>query len=214
MKLLVIDDHPIFRQGLTAALQTVFVDVIVDEADSVMAAMQDIENKADPELILLDINLGQENGLAQLHVIQQYIPGVPIVIISATQEPWQIQWAVERGAKGFIPKSSSVALVSNALQLVLGGREYWPQLLAKDIESTSLPPPNLLTSRQVEVLALMAKGFPNKNIAVSLGICSTTVRAHVTDILKALHAMNRTEAVYNAIRKGWLTQGKLTNKPD
>lgn len=205
MKLLLIDDHPLFRQGLIAALQSLVADTSISEACSVCEALQSNTNSDPFDLILLDIELEVENGLEQLPMLRQRMPGIPVVIISASEDRGPLMQAIEHGAKGYIPKSSTAEVIASAIQLVLSGGIYLPlfslqsdKLEVSDKVRQSLSN-SLLTNRQIDVLKCLAKGLPNKKIAKDLGIAETTVRAHVTDILRALNAENRTEAVYNAM---------------
>jgi DNA-binding NarL/FixJ family response regulator len=201
-KFLVVDDHALTREGVRLALGALGEDVTVLDAASVDAALAAIDRHRDVDLVLLDIGLAGADGFSLLRELRRDKSTVPVVVLSGTEQRDQVLKALDLGALGFIPKSSSVEIMLQAVRLVLAGGTYIPQ--------QALPSPRTakkeaagghrlaiegLTERQRQILALMAQGKPNKLIADDLDISEATVKAHITDILRALGVTNRTQAV-------------------
>jgi len=206
MELLLIDDHPLFRKALCRALWELAEDLRVHEAASVAEALTILDENTALDLVLYDWRLPDGGGLQGLLAICQLLPSTPVVVVSANEDPDVIANALGAGARGYIPKSASIGVINSALQLVLEGETYVPSVtLGHGHRPESLPPQEgLLTARQAEVLSLLAEGYANKRIALSLDIAEATVRVHVSDILHGLHVENRTEAVVKARRLGLL----------
>jgi len=212
MKILVIDDHALIREALCGVLKELKKDVTIAEAANWHRASQEIERGVDLDLILLDLNLPDRDGFDILTEMRVRYPAVPVVVLSARQDPPSVAKALDLGALGFIPKSAPREVMLSALNLVFSGGMYIPPEIlgrpeAVPLESSVRPAgperrksvPDLgLTDRQMEVLALMMEGRSNKAICRALGLAEPTVKNHVTAILKALKAANRTEAVIAA----------------
>lgn len=204
MKFLVVDDHALTREGVRLALGAFGEDVEVLDAGSADPALALIVMHPDIDLVLLDIGLPGVSGFALLAELRRTRNSVPVVVISADEDRDQVLRALELGALGFIPKSSSVEVMLHAIRLVLAGGTYVPrQVLAPPpVSRAPLHPAagdrralDRLTLRQSQILALMAKGKPNKMIAEELAITEATVKAHVTEIFRVLGVTNRTQAV-------------------
>ncbi|MHB8455336.1 MAG: response regulator [Acidiferrobacterales bacterium] len=206
MNILLVDDHPLFRSGIAAALAELAESARSVEADSCEQALHLINGGAEFELILLDLNLPGMDGLTGLTKLRDATPATPIVILSATDHAAKIRQALHAGAKGYIPKSSGREIILSALRLVLSGGVYLPLTLMQISPPTVYPVDNAdgaeLTARQQEVLQLMARGKSNKEIAHALGMAENTVRVHVAAILKYLDVQNRTEAGFAAFNRG------------
>lgn len=217
MKILIVDDHPLIREAVRHVLAQFDRDVQVFDADSCSAAAEQIDAHQDLDLVLLDLSLPGSSGLSALESLREQFPTVPVVVLSARDDPGVVVGALDAGAMGFIPKTSSNELMISALRLVFSGGVYVPpQAISSgphddhavpDPRSETLPPgmsPSEigLTERQTEVLALMLQGKPNKVICRDLNLAEGTVKIHVTAILKALGASNRTQAVIAASRLG------------
>jgi two-component system, NarL family, nitrate/nitrite response regulator NarL len=204
MNVLLIDDHPLFRQGLRAMLERMDAKARVVEADSCEAALALGERqRASLDLILLDLALPGMNGIDALERFRESFSTTPVVIISASYDAHHVKQAIDRGAQGFIPKSTPPDVLMSALRLIFSGGVYVPvsamqkgALGGRDAQASDL------TAAQSRVLSLMARGHPNKAIANVLDISDNTVRAHVSAILRSLNVTNRTEAVAIALQMG------------
>jgi len=199
VKILVADDHALIREAFRHLLSGQVSGVTVLEAGDSEATYQLIEHHPDLDLVLLDLRLPGTGGLAMLEKLRADHPTLPIVVVSALEDPGTVRSALARGAMGFIPKSSSNEVMLNALRLVLsGGRYLPPEILAGD-GSAAAPPSSMdqvhLTDRQREVLALMVQGKSNKHICRELGLAEATVKIHVTAILRALRVTSRAQAI-------------------
>jgi DNA-binding NarL/FixJ family response regulator len=211
MKVLVVDDHVLIREALRGVLKKLNGRATVLEAPDSSEAMRQIAENPDLALILLDLNLPDRNGLEVLADLRSRYPAIAIVVLSGFKDRANIVRALDLGAMGFIPKTAQRDVMVNALRLVLSGGIYIPPEILARAEAASLAvqerpasPGQLgLSERQVEVLALMMQGRSNKAICRALDLAEPTVKNHVTAILKALNATNRTEAVIAASALGW-----------
>jgi DNA-binding NarL/FixJ family response regulator len=214
MKVLVVDDHPLVRDALRGHLQTLEVGAEVLEARSGTEALQLVDRHPDLDLLLLDLSLPGMNGFSTLTVVRERHPEIPVAVLSATQDRETVLNALDRGAMGFIPKSSAVPVMLSALRLVLSGGVYLPPELlgpsAAPLDSLGPAPTPAdlgLSERQAQVLALIIQGKPNKIISRELGLAESTVKTHVTAILRALKVANRTQAVLAVGRIGMRLDG-------
>jgi len=209
MKFLVVDDHALIRDALRGVLIALRADATVLEASSSRQALGIADGNTDIELVLLDLGLPDASGFETLAQLRRRHPEMAVVVLSASQKREDITRALQLGAQGFIPKSATREVMLGALEFVFAGGVYIPpEILAPDPSSSvqaedaerALPPMRDLglTARQREVLALMMQGKSNKAICRSLDVAEPTVKNHVTAILKALNASNRTEAVVAA----------------
>jgi len=207
MKILVTDDHALFREGLRYVLMQLEHDVQVLEAGDCDAAVRIAHAHRDLNLILLDLAMDGLQGIDSFNLLRARVPQVPIVIVSASEDRGLVQQTLDRGAHGYIPKSSTGKTMINALHLVLSGGIYLPPTLLdtpvhSDPEAKTEPPdrqPSLgLTLRQLDVLSLLCKGMSNKTICRILEVSEGTVKRHVTEILRKLNVSNRTQAVMTA----------------
>jgi two-component system, NarL family, nitrate/nitrite response regulator NarL len=215
MNILLVDDHTLFREALVHVLKQLDAGVLIREATNAEEAAQLIARLKNLDLILLDIDLPGLDGLTALPELRELAPTVPIVVLSGSESATHVNRALENGAIGYVPKSSSSHEMLAALRIILDGEIYIPPRLIGKISTpllganpllTSEPATALLTSRQIEVLALMTQGLPNKSIARSLNVAEGTVKLHVAAILRALGARNRTDAVILATRLGVISE--------
>lgn len=213
MKVLVVDDHPLIRQALLVVLRQLDSDLEVLEAGACHDALALAESNNDLDLVLLDIHLPGVSGLDALQSFRERVPAVPVVVISASEDPDDVTRALDSGAMGFIPKSQSSQVMINALRLVLAGGVYLPPEMVRHAPRSgaarTAPPASGtsyrdigLTERQAQVLALLIQGKPNKLICRDLDLAEGTVKIHITAILKALKVSNRTQAVIEVSRLG------------
>ena len=200
MRYLVVDDHEIVRGGL-AALLSAHGGVTTDQAASGTAMFELLARHDDVAMILLDLRLAQEDGLALLATLRDVHPDVPVVMFSGSEAVDDVRAALRLGARGYIPKSAHADTILAALDLVAAGQVYAPPLLA-DVPSD--PPGNAgaLTARQLEILRLLDADLPNLEIAYRLQISESTVKAHVTAIFRALGVVSRRQAARAAHRRG------------
>jgi DNA-binding NarL/FixJ family response regulator len=200
--LLIADDHPLFRAALLRAVTDAVDDMTVSEADSFGGVVERLEAQ-ELDLLLLDLHMPGNHGLAGLASIRALRPGLAIVIVSANSEISIIRRALDLGAAGYLPKSSSVADLREALLSVLNGERWAPPQLRAAVESASSAPGDVmlakrvasLSAHQFRILGLVAEGLLNKQIADRMGIQLRTVKAHMTRIMERLGVRNRTQAV-------------------
>lgn len=207
MHILLVDDHTLFREALLHVLKQLDSNVLVHEAANASEAAYLISHMRNLDLVLLDIELPGTDGLTALPELRELAPTVPIVVLSGSETSQHVQSALDKGAVGYIPKSSSGHEMLTALRIVLQGDIYLPPRLLGKLDAGladngNATPQNALTARQIEVLELMSKGLPNKSIARNLNLAEGTVKLHVAAILRALGVSNRTQAVTEATRLG------------
>lgn len=208
MKILLVDDHPLFLEGIRMVLKQLDEAASIQCSGSCEEALTQIDDSHD--LVLLDINLPGMSGLDGLQRLRSQAPATPLVVMSASEDRSKVLRAIELGAKGYIPKSSTPDVILTALQLVLSGGVYLPMAVLDEVNSSQSKTENAegqtLTPRQVEVLKLMAEGHSNKAIGNHLSMAENTVRVHVSAILRFLDVSNRTEAGLAATRMGLLAE--------
>jgi DNA-binding NarL/FixJ family response regulator len=211
-KILIADDHPLFRDAICGVIQSAFEGAEIIETENLENALEIAKQDDELDLVLLDLNMPGMNGLNGLISIRNEAPTIPVVIVSAEDEKQVVLQAITCGAVGFISKSSPRAQMTEALQQILNGNVYLPpdiirqsseqdsrrnrrQLMQKDVPTELL---QSLTRRQLLVLERMVKGESNKQIAYNLNIAETTVKAHVSAILSKLGVHNRVQAILAA----------------
>lgn len=197
MKVLVVDDHAVVRQGLAVLLTGgAGEEVTVLEAGNAEEALRIVQEHDDLDIALLDLMLPDSGGLALLHEIRKVRSHVPAIVISASEDPRDAQRALQSGALGYMPKSASPTTLISAIRMVLGGDLYLPPLL---LQPASRGHQDVaLTQRQQETLAYLAKGYPNKIIAEEMGLSEKTVKAHLTALFRELNVSNRAQAIETA----------------
>jgi DNA-binding NarL/FixJ family response regulator len=207
MKLLVVDDHPLFRDGLAALLRQANPDTQVLQACDSEAGMAMAQATGDLDAVFVDLMMPGLAGEAAVKEFARRRPELPVIVLSSSENPSDVKRVLKAGALGYIPKSASAQTVLSALQLVLTGNIYVPPLLAGAADSTATEQntaaptsSSALTERQVEVLKQLRHGHSNKEISNRLGIAEKTVKAHVAAIFRALNVVNRTQAA-NAARE-------------
>jgi DNA-binding NarL/FixJ family response regulator len=201
MKILIVDDHPLFRAGFHAVLEQSTLEAGVLSVSSVTEALQTLQRDPDIGLVLLDVHLrGGDDGFNALKVIGQKFPTTACIMISGDEQHGVAARAVSAGASGFIPKSFTADEMIVAIQKVLAGDVFVPA--TADLSGTA--DTNGLTLRQLEVISMLGRGFSNKEIARALDVAERTVKAHVSAVFEALNVRNRTQAVLVAQRRGFL----------
>jgi DNA-binding NarL/FixJ family response regulator len=204
-KLVIADDHPLFRGALREAVSGLFAGVEIAEAGSFDEVSHFLERGADVDLILLDLTMPGVRGFSGLMYLRAQYPSVPIVIVSANDDPAVIRRCMNFGASGFIPKTLGVEAMRLAISWVLKGGVWTPPDVdlgaGADAESAALMARlATLTPQQVRVLMMLSEGLLNKQIAYELGVSEATVKAHVSAILLKLGVESRTQAVISAAK--------------
>ena len=204
MNFLIVDDHGIFRSGLKIILTDIYPSATILEANCAQDTLQIASENHDIDLAFIDLNLPDSSGVDLLKQLQKEFRTLPCAIISADDRAATIRTALANGALGYIPKSANNAIIISAIQLVLSGGIYAPHELLESAPDSALSnPTNMttkinLTSRQKEVLHLIAKGMANKQICEQLTIAPGTTKAHISAIFNELKVTSRTLAIARA----------------
>ena len=203
MKILVIDDHGLFREGLCHVLNELDAAMQILEAADFDRAWNYVNTNPDLDLVLLDLQMPGKDGFSALDSFTKHYPAIPVVIVSASNQRSDVQRALDAGAMGFIPKESTSKIMLGALRLILDGGIYVPSNLSQH-ELTTVTDANKhgLTPRQLDVLLFLAQGCSNKEIAARMSLAEATVKMHITAIMKALGVTNRTQAAMAAEKLG------------
>jgi DNA-binding NarL/FixJ family response regulator len=196
VKILIVDDHALFRAGLRMLLGAIGHNVSVVEAATVAEALATIAQHSDIELCLLDLSLKNEHGFTAIEHIKNTAPHVAVVVVSGSEDSATIRSCIDAGAMSFIPKSVAPEVLTLALQRVLAGAVYLPDQVVSALAAS--PPPVALTARQEQVLQGLSRGLPTKLIARELELSEHTVKEYIAIIFQALGVHNRTEAVIKA----------------
>jgi DNA-binding NarL/FixJ family response regulator len=212
---LIADDHPLFRGALREAVAGIFVDAAVTEAGNIEEVTEVLERGGEVDLILLDLSMPGVRGFSGLMYLRAQYPSLPIVVVSANDDPAVIRRCMEFGASGFIPKTLGIEALRAAIARVLRGEVWTPPDVdltrPSDAETTALVVRlSTLTPQQVRVLMMLSGGLLNKQIAYELGVSEATVKAHVSAILQKLGVESRTQAV---IAAGKIEAGQWPHVP-
>ena len=202
-RFIIVDDHPLFRAALRQTLSGVGGDMHVDEAGDLAALNAELEADRDCDLVLLDLNMPGAHGFSGLLLLRAQYPEIPVMIISAVEDPKVIRRTFELGAGGYLPKSVGPAEIRAAIDTILKGEVFVPSgvNLGSDDEQTQfIRRLSSLTPQQIRVLMMLSDGLMNKQIAYELSISEATVKAHVSSILQKLDVDSRTQAVIAASR--------------
>ncbi|MFN2107821.1 MAG: response regulator [Candidatus Promineifilaceae bacterium] len=219
IRLLVVDDHPVFRQGLRDVLSTDSEIVVVGEAADGKEALEQAY-ALQPDVILMDINLPGNSGLQATSQLQERLPEARVIVITGYDEPEQIYHSLRAGAAAFCSKDMPPESLIRTVHAVNEGKiviqrqvfneqeaEEWIQRrdarFGKRLSDDNNAAESLLTPREMEILEMICRGASNKDIARELGISYQTVKNHVTAILHKLGVKDRTQAVLYAIRREW-----------
>jgi len=204
-RIIIADDHPLFRDALRLVLQDALTEVIFDDAGSLKEALDILSTSDDVDLVLLDLKMPGVHGFSGLMLMRAQFPLVPVVVVSGSEKSSVINRSMSLGALGFIPKSAPVEDMQAAISAVLKGEVWLP-------ENVDLPSQcnaetddlarrlSTLTPQQTRVLMMLREGLLNKQIAYELSVSEATVKAHVSAILQKLNVDSRTQAVIAASR--------------
>ena len=216
MKVLLADDHDLVRDGLRPYIEQLDSDVSIEEAGSLDEVLRVAEVTPNPNLILLDLNMPGMQGLNSISQVSETFPESPIVVISGHFDNDVITGALQRGARGFVPKTARGKSLLSALKLVLEGETYVPPaMLAGDAGASAEPLPGAapapiedtvlakLSAREMSILRLLIDGKTNKEIARELDLQEITIKVHVRNAYRKIGASNRADAVRIAFQNGW-----------
>jgi DNA-binding NarL/FixJ family response regulator len=204
-RLIIADDHPLFRGALREAVSGVFAGAEIAEAGSLDEAVDLLERGVDVDLVLLDLTMPGVRGFSGLMYLRAQYPAVPVIVVSANDDPAVIRRCMEFGASGFIPKTQSIDAMRNAVGRVLSGGVWTPPDvdlgIGSDAETAEMVARlSTLTPQQVRVLMMLSEGLLNKQIAYELSVSEATIKAHVSAILQKLGVESRTQAVIAAAK--------------
>lgn len=214
MKILVADDHAMIREGVSDTLRQTFTDVTIHEAENASAILDLLNAEHGFNVAMVDLFMPDTNGFSFLRKLCNNYPELPVIVLSASENPHHVAKALDSGAVGYIPKSASKDVMISAIRLVLSGGIYIPNEIRLPAKHNGLDVPDEtgpadlkksirnLTTRQLEILKLLAVGRSNKQIARDLNLSENTVKVHVSAILKTLNLGNRTQAGVLAEKEG------------
>jgi DNA-binding NarL/FixJ family response regulator len=204
-RLVIADDHPLFRGAMREAISGLLKQVDIAEVGTFDDMVALLERGGDVDLVLLDLTMPGVRGFSGLMYMRAQYPSVPVIVVSANDDPAVIRRCMELGASGFIPKTLGVDAMRRAISGILGGGVWTPPDVdlsaGSDTEAAELMARMAtLTPQQVRVLMMLSEGLLNKQIACQLSVLETTVKSHVSAILKKLGVENRTQAVIAAAK--------------
>ncbi|MBU2923682.1 response regulator transcription factor [Colwellia sp. 4_MG-2023] len=198
-KIIIADDHPLFRQALLGTLRNKLSQTIWLEAETIAELEQQLQNNNESDLLLLDLNIPGAHGFSTLIHVRNHFPQIPVVVVSAHEDQNTIGKAMGYGAAGFIPKSTPVDDIFTAIMTVLSGDIWLPasfQATSANTDTTDIAERVAsLTQQQYRILMMFAQGLLNKQIAYDLNVSEATIKAHATAIFRKLDVRNRTQAV-------------------
>jgi two-component system, NarL family, nitrate/nitrite response regulator NarL len=212
MKILIVDDHPIYRKGLVALLDHMERDTVLLQANDGAQALVLIAEHDDLDVVILDLVIPGMDGLRAIAEFGKIRPELPVIILSSSENTADVRAALANGALGYVPKSAAEHTLLTAIRVVLNGDIYVPPFVLLQAESahpaglkieSGLDRP-VLTDRQIEVLRRISAGQLNKIIAVELGLSEKTVKSHITAIFRALNVVNRSQAAAVAREAGFI----------
>lgn len=200
-RIIIVDDHPLFRAALRQTLAGGDPSIVVEEAGDLAGLNAALEADRDCDLVLLDLNMPGVRGFSGLLLLRAQYPDLPVMIISAVEDGTVIRRAFELGAAGYLHKSVGPPEIRRAIETVLAGEMFVPEgaeLAGDDAQAALMQRLATLTPQQVRVLMMLSDGLMNKQIAYELSISEATVKAHVSAILQKLDVDSRTQAVIAA----------------
>ncbi len=209
-RIIIVDDHPLFRAALRQTLEGRDSGMAFEEAGDIEGLSTALEANRDCDLVLLDLNMPGVRGFSGLLLLRAQFPEVPVMIVSAVEDTAVIRRCFDLGASGFLSKSESAARIRESIDTILAGGLWVPEgvsLDGQDEQTEVLARLATLTPQQIRVLMMLSDGLMNKQIAYELSISEATVKAHVSAILQKLNVDSRTQAVIAAAK---IEQGQFT----
>lgn len=192
-QVIIADDHPLFRTAMRQAVASVLDNAAIAEAESLPTLEQVAEQHPDADVVLLDLKMPGATGFSSLLMLRQKHPGLPVIIVSAADDPVVVRRAMDFGAVGFIQKSASIAEIGEAILAVLEGGLYFPNIDSDEPADELTQRLSSLTPQQFKVLTMLSGGTLNKQIAYDLNVSEATVKAHMTAIMRKLGVNSRTQ---------------------
>lgn len=207
MKIIQADDHKLFREGVSSLLNRIDDNIETLQCEDFESTEKMLEQHSDCDIVLIDLDMPGMHGLNGLREIVTRYPAIPVMVLSASDDPLDIDHALKIGAAGFVSKSSPTDILWSAIRLVLAGGIYSPPVLQHGLgtEGTRLGQQRI-TPRQREILESVANGLSNNAIACALNLSESTVKGHLNAILKILNVDNRVQAINRAYDLGILTR--------
>jgi len=203
MKALIIDDHPLVRDGMASLLAQADGHLQVLHAPDGESGLRLAAEHADLDIVLVDLQLRGLPGLQTVESLVRQHPALPVIVISASEAPADVRRSLAAGARGYCPKSLAGSTIVAAVRFVLAGEIYLPPLMLRaEYEGEPGAPAAGLTERQLEVLRMVCEGRPNKDIARKLDLTEKTIKGHVSGIFRQLGVVNRVQAVSAARARG------------
>jgi DNA-binding NarL/FixJ family response regulator len=204
-RILIADDHPLFREALKQALEGILTRTRFDQAGNLDDTIARLESADAVDLVLLDLKMPGAQGLSGLIYLRAQYPALPVAVVSANDDPNVIRRAVDLGAAGFIPKSTPIDAIRMALDCIMRGEVWIPDaalIVAPGDDEADRVAHRIatLTPQQLRVLMMLREGLLNKQIAFALDVSEATIKAHVSAILQKLDVDSRTQAVIAASR--------------
>ena len=201
-RVLIADDHPLFRDAMNATIGRLWPDKPIEEAETLSAVRESLAQDSDVELVLLDLKLPDADGFAGLIFLRADFPQVPIVIVSGTEDSETVTRSVELGAQGFIPKSASRDDLADALETIVAGDIWTPSNPGASSALTGGALVSTLSPGQLKVLTGLRRGLGNKEMAREMGVSHATIKAHLAGAFRRLGVNNRTQALARAFSLG------------
>lgn len=208
MQILLVDDHSLIRSGLKEVLNAYFDDLSFIEAASAEASLRALRlNQSTPtDIAIVDLYIPGEGDFSVVKSLCDEFPDLPVIVLSASEDPAQIRKCIDLGASGYVPKSTTQDCLLTAVELVMNGGIYLPDINLKaqeqQLSEQALRIKDSLTKRQLEILQQVAMGHSNKQIASNFELSENTIKAHVSAILKAMALENRTQISLTAQQLG------------
>ncbi len=199
--IIIADDHPLFRAALRQAVKQAVPEAEVAEVESIKALQAEVDQKPEADLVLLDLNMPGAHGFSGLVFMRGQYPGLPVVVVSGSEELPVMRRSIDYGASGFIPKSAPLPEITEAIRAVLEGDMWLPKGVSEKLERMQEDSTDFserlasLTPQQFRVLGMLAEGLLNKQIAYDLDVSEATIKAHITAVFRKLGVRNRTQAV-------------------
>ncbi|WP_374389536.1 response regulator [Brevundimonas sp.] len=192
-RIVVADDHPLFRAALRSAVEKAAPDAAIEECASLVEVRAALSQPVD--LLLLDLKLSDSEGMAGLAAIRAEHPAAPVAVVSASEDAPVVRHVLGLGAAGFIPKSAALPQMVEAIGAILAGDGWWPDLPEDETDDDLAGRVGSLTPSQLRILEGLKAGRLNKQIAFDLGVSEATIKAHLTSVFRKLGVQNRTQAV-------------------